>query len=43
MKMDPNGRIPPRQTMTAGSMNLREHTIQHNNVTMNKGAQLTVP
>jgi hypothetical protein len=26
MKMDPNGRIPPRQTMTAGSMNLGEHS-----------------
>ena len=22
MKMEPNGRMPPRQTMTAGSMNL---------------------
>lgn len=29
--MDPNGRIPPRQTMTAGSMNLRE--IQHMSMT----------
>lgn len=29
MKMEPNGRIPPRQTMTAGSMNLGGHNIQH--------------
>lgn len=28
--MEPNGRIPPRQTMTAGSMNLRGHTKQFN-------------
>lgn len=27
MKMDPNGRIPPRQTMTAGSINLRERKM----------------
>lgn len=27
MKMEPNGRIPPRQTMTAGSMNLGDHNI----------------
>lgn len=29
MKMEPNGRIPPRQTMTAGSMNLRRHNIEN--------------
>ena len=28
MKMEPNGRIPPRQTITAGSMNLGEQ-ISH--------------
>lgn len=34
MKMDPNGRIPPRQTMTAGSMNLRDHKSQRMNMTV---------
>lgn len=33
MKMEPNGRIPPRQTMTAGSMNLT-HKVQHVNMTL---------
>lgn len=32
--MEPKGRIPPRQTMTAGSMNLREENIQCNDATM---------
>ena len=29
MKMEPNGRIPPRQTMTAGSMNLGEDNVSN--------------
>lgn len=33
MKMEPNGRIPPRQTMTAGSMNLPGHNVRPQNQT----------
>lgn len=40
MKMEPNGRIPPRQTMTAGSMNLRtQHPASNPGLNTEQGAE----